>query len=240
MPPTSKVELYAAIRRDARAGLSGRALERKYNVGRRTVVKALASAWPQPRKKPPPRPSKLDLFKPVIDEILRVDLDAPRKQRHTVKRIFDRLIDEHGMADVSYQVVRTYVAVRKPEIRAEAGHGPAEVFIPQAHRPGMDAEVDFGEVAVRLRGTLVTCVLLTTPAPTTGIRQASGPPSPQPRTGARPVPPSRARRDTSPGPTTPCPLQTFGKHRAPPGRYPRPRTPPRTRARTLSGEGPRT
>jgi hypothetical protein len=46
MPPTSKVEVYAAIRRDARAGLSGRALERKYNVGRRKVVKALASAWP--------------------------------------------------------------------------------------------------------------------------------------------------------------------------------------------------
>jgi hypothetical protein len=139
MPPTSKVELYAAIRRDARAGLSGRALERKYNVGRRTVVKALASAWPEPRKKPPPRPSKLDRFKPLIDEILHADLDAPRKQRHTVKRIFDRLIDEHGMADVSYQVVRAYVATRRPEIRAEAGRGPAEVFVPQAHRPGMEA-----------------------------------------------------------------------------------------------------
>ncbi|ONI79638.1 hypothetical protein ALI144C_22945 [Actinosynnema sp. ALI-1.44] len=35
-----------------------------------------------------------------------MDLDAPRKQRHTVKRIFDRLIDEHAMVDVSYQVVQ--------------------------------------------------------------------------------------------------------------------------------------
>ncbi|UUV30729.1 IS21 family transposase [Amycolatopsis roodepoortensis] len=159
MSPLSKVELYAAIRRDARAGMSGRALERKYNVGRRTVVKALTSAWPEPRKKPPPRPSKLDSFKSVIDEILRADLDAPRKQRHTVKRIFDRLIDEHAMADVSYQVVRAYVAIRKPEIRTEVGRGPAEVFIPQSHRPGQEAEVDFGEVAVRRRGTLVTCFL---------------------------------------------------------------------------------
>ena len=159
MPPTSKVELYAAIRRDARAGMSGRALARKYNVGWRTVVKALTSAWPEPRKKPPPRPSKLDPFKPVIDEILRADLDAPRKQRHTVKRIFARLIDEHAMVDVSYPVVRAYVEVRKPEIRHEAGRGPAEVFVPQAHRPGMEAEVDFGEVAVRLRGTTVTCFL---------------------------------------------------------------------------------
>lgn len=159
MPPTSKVELYAAIRRDARTGMSGRALERKYNVGRRTIIKALTSAWPEPRKKPPPRPSKLDPFKPVIDGILRADLDAPRKQRHTVKRIFDRLIDEHAMIDVSYQVVRAYVAVRRPEIRTEAGRGPAEVFVPQAHRPGQEAEVDFGEVAIRLRGTLVTCFL---------------------------------------------------------------------------------
>ncbi|MEN3263684.1 MAG: hypothetical protein V7646_578 [Pseudonocardia sp.] len=64
----------------------------------------MSSAWPAPRKKPPPRASKLDAFKPVIDEILRVDLDAPRKQRHTVTRIYARLIDEHAMAAVSYQV----------------------------------------------------------------------------------------------------------------------------------------
>ncbi|RAS60629.1 hypothetical protein C8D87_11147 [Lentzea atacamensis] len=89
----------------------------------------------------------------MIDEILRAGLDAPRKQRHTVKRIFARLSDEHTMIDVSYQVVRAYVAARKPEIRTEAGHGPAEVFVPQSHRPGMEAEADFGEVAIRLRGT---------------------------------------------------------------------------------------
>jgi transposase len=135
------------------------ALERKYRVGRRTIIKALSSAWPEPRKKPPPRPSKLDLFKPAIDEILRADLDAPRKQRHTITRIFDRLIAEHGMSDVSYPVVRAYVAGRRPEIRAEAGRGPAEVFVPQSHRPGAGAEVDFGEVAVRLAGEQVNCFL---------------------------------------------------------------------------------
>jgi hypothetical protein len=52
--------------------------------------------------------------------MLRADLDAPRKQRHTVKRIFDRLIEEHQMSDMSYQVVRAYVAERRPQIRAEA------------------------------------------------------------------------------------------------------------------------
>jgi transposase len=85
MPPVSKTGLYAAIRCDARAGMSGRAIERKYQVGCRTVVEALASAWPQPRKKKlPPRPSRLDEFKPFIDQILRADLDAPRNRRHTI------------------------------------------------------------------------------------------------------------------------------------------------------------
>jgi transposase len=158
MPP-SKVELYAAIRRDARAGMSGRALEKKYQVGRRTIVKALASAWPEPRKDMVPRGSRLDRFKPAIDEMLKADLDAPRKQRHAITRIYRRLVDEHGMDDVSYPVVRRYVAVRKPEIRAEAGRGPAEVFLRQSHRPGDEAEVDFGEVVVRLAGTEVRCFL---------------------------------------------------------------------------------
>ncbi len=159
MPPVSKAELYAAIRRDARAGMSGRAIERKYRVGRRTIIKALSSAWPEPRKKPRRRPSKLDRFKPVIDEILRADLDAPRKQRHTVTRIYDRLIAEHQLVDVSYPVVRAYVAERRPQIRAEAGRGPVEVFVPQSHRPGAEAEVDFGEVVVRLAGEQVSCFL---------------------------------------------------------------------------------
>ncbi|MGQ4619086.1 DUF6879 family protein [Nocardia sp. R7R-8] len=53
MPPPrqSKVELYAAIRRDSRAGVSGRDLQRKCNVGYQTVRAALRSAWPAERKK---------------------------------------------------------------------------------------------------------------------------------------------------------------------------------------------
>ncbi|MBB2940473.1 transposase [Actinoplanes lutulentus] len=159
MPRISKVELFAAIRRDSRAGMSGRAIATKYRVSRHTVSDALTSAWPRERKPLPPRPSVLDPFKDLIDDILRADLDAPRKQRHTAKRIFDRLIDEHGMQAVSYQVVRGYVAERKPKIRAEAGRGPVNVFLPQTHRPGEEAEVDFGEVVINLRGEPVTCML---------------------------------------------------------------------------------
>lgn len=91
--------------------------------------------------------------------MLLADLDVPRKQCHTVVRIYRRLINEHAMDDVSYQVVRAYVAKRKPEIRIEAGRGPAQVFIEQSHLAGAEAEVDLGEVAVRLRGELMKCHL---------------------------------------------------------------------------------
>jgi transposase len=156
--PKSKVELFAAIRRDSRTeGLGVRALARKYEVHRRLVREALGSAWPAERKKLPPRKSRLDPFKPAVDQMLRADLDAPRKQRHTLKRIFDRLVAEQEMEGVSYSTVGDYVRWRRPEIRVEEGRGPAQVFIPQAHQPGAEAEVDFGDVWI----VLTKCYLFT-------------------------------------------------------------------------------
>lgn len=104
--------------------MSGRAIEKKYRVGRRTIVKALASAWPEPWKQLPPKASKLDPFKPAIDEILKAELDAPRKQRHTVTRIWHRLMDEHGMTEVSYPVMRAYTS---PSSSRRSGRRPAGV-----------------------------------------------------------------------------------------------------------------
>ncbi|MBG0831626.1 IS21 family transposase [Planomonospora sp. ID67723] len=159
MQPKSKVELYAAIRRDSRAGLASRALQSKYGVGFRTIEKALASVWPEPRKPLPPRRSRLDSFKPLIDQMLRTDLDAPRKQRHTAKRIFDRLLEEHDADQLSYGMVRDYARKRRPEIRLQEGRDPPQVFIEQSHRPGAEAEVDFGDVWIRLAGELTRCYL---------------------------------------------------------------------------------
>lgn len=130
-----RVQLFADIRREARDGVSQRQIQRRHRVGWRTVRAALDSAWPAQRAAYPSRPSKLDPFKPVIDEILAADLDAPRKQRHTATRMFARLVDEHGMTDVSYPVVRAYVAKRKPEIRVEragvswAGSSPRPTYL---------------------------------------------------------------------------------------------------------------
>lgn len=71
---------------------------RKYGVGHPTMHRALESAWPQPRKKLPPWPTRLDPFKLPGDEMLRADPIALRKQRHTAVRVFDRLVDEHRVA----------------------------------------------------------------------------------------------------------------------------------------------
>ncbi|OOK64908.1 hypothetical protein BZL30_8984 [Mycobacterium kansasii] len=64
---------------------------------------------------------RLEAFKGAIDEMLRSDLDAPKKQRHTARRILARLVDEHGATDLSYSTVRDYVGKRRSQILAEAG-----------------------------------------------------------------------------------------------------------------------
>ena len=133
----TKVELFERIRHDSwREGLSVRALARKYGVHRRLVREALARAEPAPRKTPERRSPRLEPFKEIIDGWLRADLDAPRKQRHTVKRIHARLIEEHGAAGVSYSAVRDYVSRRRPEIWIEEGRGPARVFVLLRGRAG--------------------------------------------------------------------------------------------------------
>ena len=157
----SRVELYGAIRRDARRdGMGIRELAARYGVHRRTVRQALESASPPPRKQrcfPAPR---LGPGKPLIDAMLRADLDAPRKQRHTARRVLARLVDEHNL-EVSYSSVRDYVARRRREILAEAGWAAEQGFVPQSHAPGAEAEVDFADLWIDLRGVRTKVFLFT-------------------------------------------------------------------------------
>ncbi|MEZ2390717.1 IS21 family transposase [bacterium RCC_150] len=154
-----RVELFARIRRDARVhGLSIRALAREHNVSRRTVRQALATAEPPERKTPARRAPKLGPLKTAIDAMLLADLDAPRKQRHTAQRVFDRLVDEH-QAVISYSSVRQYVKARRASIAVESGNAPVEAFVPQEHAPGGEAEVDFGDVWVDLDGVRTRCYM---------------------------------------------------------------------------------
>src|ERR1700731_3996361 len=156
-----RVELFAAIRFDwQRHRMPVRALARKYDVHRRTVRQAIASPGP-PDRKVPARPAPVrEAVAGWIDEMLREDLAAPRKQRHTARRVFERLRDERD-AQVSYSTVAKYVQRRRAGIAAaaRAGDGGVDGFVPQAKEPGAEAEVDFGQVSVVLADDVAVCHL---------------------------------------------------------------------------------
>ncbi|MDP9277457.1 MAG: IS21 family transposase, partial [Actinomycetota bacterium] len=147
------MEQFEQIRRDRdREGLSIRALAERHGVHRRAVRQALSSPLPPAKRAPVSRPApKLGPYRALIDGWLEADREAPRKQRHTARRIHRRLVDEHG-AEVAEVTVRQYVRARKREL----GWPVSEVFVPQVHAPGMEAEVDWGQALVEFGGALTT------------------------------------------------------------------------------------
>src|SRR5215210_2014631 len=138
------VELYGRVRHACHVeGLSLREAARRFGIHRNTVRKMLAFAVPPGyrRREPPARP-RLGAFTAAIDRILEEDRSAPAKQRHTAKRIHERLRAEHGFAG-GYTIVKDYVRERRAEVR--------EVFVPLAHPPG-HGQADFGEAVAVIGG----------------------------------------------------------------------------------------
>jgi hypothetical protein len=107
----AKRQKHAAIRRDADNGMSERAIERKHRAGRRTIVKALASADPPPRKKIHREPTALAGLHAHIDAMIDVIPEI------ATAAIWERLADEHGTT-VAYPTLRTYVVSRRPARQA--------------------------------------------------------------------------------------------------------------------------
>ena len=139
-----KVEMYERIRRACHVeGMSIREASRVFGVHRKTVRKILQFSLPPGyRRSCVPKRPKLDEFAGIIDQILETDRGMPKKQRHTAKRVFERLRDEHGFTG-GYTIVKDYVRGHKLSQR--------EVFIPLRHEPG-HAQADFGEALVRIAG----------------------------------------------------------------------------------------
>ena len=124
-----------------------RALAERHGVHRRAVRQALASPLPPQRKRPQGRPApKLGPYRALIDQWLVADREAPRKQRHTARRVWQRLVEEQG-AEVAEVTVRKYVRRRRCELGESGG-----AFVPQLHLPGDEAEADWGEAQVVLAG----------------------------------------------------------------------------------------
>lgn len=145
------MKLYEQIRKaHEREQLSVRELARRFHVHRRDVRQALASPVPPARKVAARPATALDEYKPIIDGWLEADRAAPRKQRHTARRVWQRLVAEHDAA-VGESTVRRYVA----EVRRRSEVPLVEVMVPQHHPLGEEAEVDFGTAGVYLAGTLV-------------------------------------------------------------------------------------
>lgn len=145
------MEQFERIRRDARdEGLSIRALAEKHRVHRRTVRAALADAVPPVRKAPVRTAPVLGPHEATVRRWLVADLDAPRKQRHTARRVWQRLIDEEGVT-VAESSVRNLVARLRVEIAGEH----QQVMVPQTHLPAEEAEVDFGEFTAVIAGVVM-------------------------------------------------------------------------------------
>ena len=138
------MELYGRVRRGVLVdGLSQRAVAREFGISRKTIRKMLAYAVPPgyQRQQPVKRP-KLGPWVGVIDAILEEDKTRPAKQRHTAKRVFDRLRDEHGFAG-GYTIVKDYLR--------SAAQRSREMFVPLVH-PAGEAQADFGEAVAVIGG----------------------------------------------------------------------------------------
>jgi transposase len=136
----SRVEQFEGIRRDRREeALSIRALARRHQVHRRAVRQALVSATPPTKRRPPRASPVLGPYLATIRRWLIEDRQVPRKQRHTARRIWERLVDEES-AHVAEPTVRA--AVRR--LRRELDLERRDVAIVALHLPGEEAQVDFG------------------------------------------------------------------------------------------------
>ena len=138
------MELYRKVRLACRDGMSERAAARHFGVSRQSVRKMLQfSVPPGYRRTAPVRRPKLDEFTGLIEQWLEDDRrHGYRKQRHTAKRIFERLRDEHGFTG-GYTIVKDYVREHRRHRR--------EMFVPLTHPPG-HAQADFGEAWAVIAG----------------------------------------------------------------------------------------
>jgi len=144
------MQQWTEIRRRVLNGeISKRAACREYEIHWDTLKKILTHVEPPGYRQSKRRGSKIDAFLPIIEQILKEDRQAHPKQRHTAKKIFERLRDEHGY-DGGITLVQEVVRDSKRQCR--------EVFLPLSHRPG-EAQVDFGFADVVLNGKLTKVCL---------------------------------------------------------------------------------
>jgi transposase len=143
------VELFEQIRREFEFGVGTIAgVAKKLNIHRRMVREAIGSALPMPRKKVERPRWKLAAAIAFVDQILETDKKAPRKQRHTAHRIWERIQLEMPQVQLCERTVRGYVQERKLAL----GLTVQETFVPQSYDWGVEAQVDWYDAYADLAG----------------------------------------------------------------------------------------
>jgi transposase len=138
----AEVELFERLRREYEFGVGTvQGVAAKFGVHRRMVRQAIAGALPPPHRYPQRARPKLDAVAAFIDAVLEEDRRAPRKQRHTARRIFRRIRKGFPSTPVAESTVRNQVRER----RRQLGLVPRETFVPQSHPRGREAQVDWYE-----------------------------------------------------------------------------------------------
>ncbi len=145
----AKVDLFEQLRREHEFGVGTIAgVAAKFGVHRRVVRQAIASALPPAHRYPPRAKPKLGVVADFIDKVLDEDRRAPRKQRHTARRLYRRILTEFPDATVAESTVRNHVRERKRQM----GLLRRETFVPQSYGWAQEAQVDWYEAWVDLGG----------------------------------------------------------------------------------------
>ncbi len=145
----AEVDLFEQLRREHEFGVGTVAgIAAKFGVHRRMVRQAVAGALPPPHRYPQRAKPKLDAVMAFIDQVLDADRRAPRKQRHTARRIHKWLLREFPGASVAESTVRNHVCERKRQMGLVA----RETFVPQSYAWGQEAQVDWHEAWADLGG----------------------------------------------------------------------------------------
>ena len=154
----AKVELFEQIRREYEFGVGTIAgVAKKLGVHRRMVREAIGNAMPKARKKTERRRWKLAAVVGFVDAILEADRKAPRKQRHTAHRIWERIQRELPDRKIGERTVRQYVHKRKIALGMKA----RETFVPQSYAWGAEAQVDWYEAHADMGGDRVKLQVFT-------------------------------------------------------------------------------
>ena len=128
-------------------GKSIRQIGRETGHHRVTIRKALAGKEPQYRRQEKPRAPVMDPVAKIVEQWLLGDRQRPRKQRHTARRVYTRLLEEHEFTGAEV-TVRRWVR----EWKAAQGWGRSEAVVPLDPEVAREAEVDWGTAWVLMAG----------------------------------------------------------------------------------------